>query len=63
MAAHASSAGEHDHTGHHHDEGHAHRRARPSATVSALTMSVAGRLIIAGSLAAVLWVLVLWAMG
>ncbi|MDP3546142.1 MAG: hypothetical protein Q8S29_08180 [Phreatobacter sp.] len=64
MAAHAHSAGDHGHPDHHHHhDGHAHDRARPSAIVSALTMSVAGRLAVAGGLAAMLWLLVFWAMG
>jgi len=64
LAVHAPSAGEHDHPGHHHDhhDGHAHLRARPVVVVSALTMSAASRLMVAGGLAAVLWLLVIWAM-
>jgi len=64
LAAQAQSAGDHSHPGHHHHhDGYAHDHARPSAIVSALTLSVVGRLAVAGGLAAMLWLLVLWAMG
>jgi len=67
LAAHASPAGHdphpaHDHHHHHAHDGHDHGTARPVAVVSALTASAAGRLLVAGGLAATLWLLVLWAM-
>jgi len=65
LAAHAPSGGGHGHPGHHHhhDHGHAHAAAGSSAMVSALTMSAGARLAVACGLSAVLWLLVLWAMG
>lgn len=67
LAAPASSADGHHHAGHDHghDHGHgqAHAAARRPAMVSALTMSAGARLVVAIGLAAVMWLLVLWAMG